>query len=39
MAGADPGAIEGWAFSKVQVGMGANAAEVDKLLKPFDLGG
>jgi hypothetical protein len=38
-AGADTGAIDGWTLSKVRVGMGASAEEVDKLLKPFDLGG
>ncbi len=37
-AGADPSAIEGWIFAKVEtMDKKGNMIEVDKLLKPFDL--
>ena len=36
-AGADPSAIDGWVFAKVTVDVNGRMAEVDKLLKPFDL--
>ncbi|MDR1531641.1 MAG: hypothetical protein LBS62_05570 [Clostridiales bacterium] len=36
-AGADPGAVDGWAFSKVPVDIDGKPAEVDKFLKAFDL--
>ena len=36
-AGADVNAVDGWAFAKVPVDVDGKPAEVDKLLKPFDL--
>jgi hypothetical protein len=36
-AGLDPGNVEGWAFAKVSGDVDGKPAEVDKLLKPFDL--
>ncbi|MDR1204079.1 MAG: hypothetical protein LBL26_01160 [Peptococcaceae bacterium] len=36
-AGTDVSAVEGWAFAKVSVDVDGKPAEVDKLLKPFDL--
>jgi hypothetical protein len=36
-AGVDPDAIDGWAFAKVTVDVDGKPAEVDKILKPFDL--
>lgn len=38
-AGADPNAIDGWAFAKVTVHIDGKPTEVDKILKPFDLYG
>ncbi|MDR1616642.1 MAG: hypothetical protein LBR98_06485 [Syntrophomonadaceae bacterium] len=36
-AGVNVNAVEGWAFAKVPVDVDGKPAEVDKLLKPFDL--
>jgi hypothetical protein len=36
-AGVDPNAVESWAFAKVTVDVEGKPAEVDKILKPFDL--
>jgi hypothetical protein len=36
-AGVDPNNIEGWVFAKVTVDIDGKPAEVDKLLKPFNL--
>jgi len=36
-AGVDPNDVEGWVFAKVPVDVDGKPAEVDKLLKPFDL--
>lgn len=36
-AGVDPGAVAGWVFAKVSADIDGKMAEVDKLLKPFDL--
>jgi hypothetical protein len=36
-AGVDPNAVDGWAFAKVMVDVEGKPAEVDKILKPFDL--
>jgi hypothetical protein len=36
-AGTNVGAVEGWTFAKVPVDADGKPAEVDKLLKPFDL--
>jgi len=36
-AGVDPNNVEGWVFAKVTVDIDGKPAEVDKLLKPFDL--
>lgn len=36
-AGVDPNNVEGWVFAKVPVDIDGKPAEVDKLLKPFDL--
>jgi hypothetical protein len=36
-AGTDVSAVEGWTFAKVSVDVDGKPAEVDKLLKPFDL--
>ncbi len=36
-AGVDPNNIEGWTFAKVTVDIDGKPAEVDRLLKPFDL--
>lgn len=36
-AGVDPNDVEGWVFAKVPVDVDGKPAEVDKLLKPFNL--
>lgn len=36
-AGVDPEAVDGWAFAKVKAHVNGKSAEVDKLLKPFNL--
>jgi len=36
-AGVDPEAVDGWVFAKVKAHVDGRPAEVDKLLKPFNL--